>query len=404
MRTFFSRLLDIVFRGRREDRLADEVRTHLDLLTDEFVNLGMTRDRAQLAARKAFGGADQMKERYRDQRGLPLLDWLMQDVRFAFRLIRKNALFSMTAAGSLALSIGALTLAFSAVNAIVFKPLPIAEPDRVYQLQQTGGFISWSYPDYRDLKERLDVATLAGHRIAMMNVGLEPEPAILWGYLVTGNYFEMLGVTPAAGRFFTAAEDARPGESPLAVLAYDTWQSRFGGRRDIVGSTLAINGMPFTVVGVAPRGFHGTEVAYRPEIFVPLMMQPQIELGSSWLDRRETQNLMAVARLNAGVSREQADAAVANAVAQLSKEHVRNGPIVAGRLGTVGFFGDGIGGPARAFVWGLFALGVVLMLAGCANLAGLLLARGNDRAREIAPRAARSRRPSRGRARRPRPG
>ena len=385
LRTLLSRLLEFAVRDRRERRLKDEIQAHLDLLTEEHMARGLSRQDAVLAARRSFGGVDQIKERYRDQRGLPLLDWLMQDIRFAVRLMRKNALFSVTAAGSLALSIGALTIAFSAVNAIVFKPLPISDAGRVYQLQ--SGTLPWSYLDYRDLQERLDFATLAGHRIAMMNVGLQPEPAILWGYLVTGNYFEMLGVTPAAGRFFTPGEDVRPGESPLAVLAYDTWQSRFGGRGDIVGSTLAINGMPFTVVGVAPPGFHGTEMVYRPEIFVPLMMQPQIELGSNWLERRETQNLMVVARLEPGISREQSDAAVRTTVTQLSGEHKRNGPL-SGRLTRVGMFGDTLGGPARAFVWGLFGLGVLLMLAGCANLAGLLLARGNDRVREIALRTA----------------
>lgn len=384
MRAWLSRLADVFLRRRRDARLDDEVRAHLELLTEEFIAKGMTREDARLAARRQFGAVDQLKERYRDQRGLPLLDWLMQDVRFACRLMRKNALFSVTAAASLALSIGALTLAFSAVNAIVFKPLPIADPGSVYQMQ--SGVMAFSYPDYRDLRDRLDSATIAGYRISMMNVGLQPEPAILWGYIVTGNYFDLVGVTPAAGRFFTPAEDVRPGESPLAVLAYDTWQSRFGGR-DMVGSTLTINGMPFTVVGVAPPGFHGTEMIYRPEIFVPMTMQPHIELGSTWLERRETQNVMVVARLEPGVSREQGDAAIGAAAAQLSKEHTRNGPIDA-RLTRPGLFGDVIGGPARAFVWGLFALGVVLMLAGCANLAGLLLARGNDRSREIALRAA----------------
>ena len=387
MRAWLSRCVDLIMRRQRDARLDDEVRTHLELLTDEFIAKGMTREDARLAARRQFGGVDQIKERYRDQRGLPLLDWLMQDVRFAFRMMRKNTLFSVTAAGSLALSIGALTLAFSAVNAVVFKPLPIADPGTVYQLQQVGNLPTFSYPDYRDLRDRLDVATFAGHRISMMNVGLQPEPAILWGYLVTGNYFEMLGISPAAGRFFTPEEDVRIGESPLAVLAYDTWQARFGGRRDIVGSTLVINGMPFTVLGVAPQGFHGTEKIYHPEIFVPMTMQPHIELGSTWLETRATQNLMVITRLKAGVTLDQGNATIGAAIAQLSKEHARNGPIT-GRLARVGLFGDAIGAPARAFVWGLFALGALLMLAGCANLAGLLLARGNDRAREIALRTA----------------
>jgi macrolide transport system ATP-binding/permease protein len=385
MRTFWLRLLDVFVRGRREHRLAAEIQSHLDLLIEEHMARGLSREDATLAARKSFGGVDQVKERYRDQRGLPLLDVLLQDVRFSCRLMRKNAAFSLTAAGSLALSIGALTLAFAAVNAIVFKPLPIADPASVYFMQ--NGNVGWSYPDYRDLRDRLDVEALAGYRISMMNVGLEPEPAILWGYLATGNYFDALGITPAAGRFFTASEDSRPGDAPLAVLAYHTWQSRFAGRSDVIGHTLMINGRPFTVIGVAPRGFHGTEMVYRPEIWVPMSMQAQIELGSTWLERRETQNVMVITRLRAHTRREASEAAIAAAVAQLSKEHPRNGPLQL-RLTRPGLFGDGIGGPARVFVWGLFGLGVLLMLAGCSNLAGLLLARGNDRAHEIALRTA----------------
>jgi macrolide transport system ATP-binding/permease protein len=385
MRTWLSRCAELILRRRRDARLDHEVRTHLELLTDEFVAKGMTREDAQLAARRQFGGVDQIKERYRDERGLPLLDWLMQDVRFAFRLMRKNALFSVTAAGSLALSIGALTLAFSAVNAIVLKPLPIADPSRVYAMQ--NGTVGWSYPDYRDLRDRLDVDGLAGYRFTMMNVGLEPEPSILWGYLVTGNYFEALGVMPAVGRFFTQEEDTRPGDAALAVLAYDTWQSRFGGRADIVGSAITINGRAFTVTGVAPRGFHGAEVFFRPEIWVPMMMQAEIELGSSWLNTRVTQNVMGLVRLKHGVTREQAEATIGAAVAVLSKEHPRNGALQL-RLSRPGLLGDNLGRPARTFVWGLFAFGVLLMLAGCSNLAGLLLARGNDRAREIALRTA----------------
>src|SRR6185503_11438779 len=158
--------------------------------------------------------------RYRDQRGLPFFDNLAQDLKFSARLMRKNALFSATAIGSLALSIGALTMAFSIVNAFVFKPLPITDPDSVYSMQ--NGTIGWSYPDLKDLEQRLDVDALAGYRISMMSVGLKPDTSILWGYLVTGNYFGALGVTPAAGRFFTPAEDVAPGASPYAVISFDT--------------------------------------------------------------------------------------------------------------------------------------------------------------------------------------
>ena len=383
MRTAWLRLLEFFDRDRRERRLADEIQGHLDLLIEEHMARGLTREDAVPAARKSFGGVDQIKERYRDQRGLPFFETLIQDVRFALRLMRKNAMFSLTAAGSLAVSIGALTIAYSAVNAIVFKPLPIADPERVVYLQ--NGTIAWSYPDYRDLKERLDVDALAGYRIAMMNVGLEPEPSILWGYLVTGNYFEALGVTAATGRFFTPQEDV--GEAPVAVLGYDTWQARFAGRADVIGSTIPINGQAFTIIGVAPRGFHGVEKMYRPEVWVPIRLQPVIEARGSWLANRATQNLWVVARLRRGDTHPAAEAKIGAAVGQLSKEHPRNGHLQL-RLTRPGWFGDNLGAPVRAFAWGLLGLGVLLMMAGCSNLAGLLLARGNDRAREIALRTA----------------
>jgi predicted permease len=333
-----------------------------------------------------LGGMNQGKESYRGQRGLPSLDVLLQDVRFALRLMRKHLLFSLTAAGSLAVSLGALTMAFSAVYAVALKPLPIADPESVYFLQSRSS--GWSYPDYRDLRDRVTSAdALIGYRIAMMNVELGGTPSILWGYLATGNYFEGLGLQPAAGRFFTPQEDA-PGGAMVAVIGYDTWQTRFGGRADVVGSEILINDLRFTIVGVALNGFHGTELHYRPEIWVPMSLQAQIEVGSSWLTRRETQNVMVDVRVRKGVSKAQAEAEFSAAVDQLNREIPnRNAPLTS-RLTRPGMFGDMLGRPARAFVWGLFALGVMLMFAGCSNLAGLLLARGNDRAREIAMRTA----------------
>src|SRR5688500_14667438 len=160
MRIVWLRLLEFFDRNRRERRLNDEIQAHLDLLIDEHMSRGLSREDARLAARKSFGGVDQIKERYRDQRGLPFLDMLVQDVRFALRLMRKNKTFSFTAVGSLAFSIGALTMAFSLVNAFVFKPLPIRDPASVFFM---GG---WSYPDLRDLRDRLDVDALVGYRIA----------------------------------------------------------------------------------------------------------------------------------------------------------------------------------------------------------------------------------------------
>jgi predicted permease len=155
----------------------------------------------------------------------------------------------------------------------------------------------------------------------------------------------------------------------------------------VIGSTVPINGRPFTILGVAPKGFYGTEMFYRPEIFVPVTMQAEIEVGSSWLTRRETQNLMALARLKPDVTRLGAEAHMRTVVTGLSGEHPRNGPLSV-VLTKPGLFGDSLGAPARAFAWGIFGLGALLLLAGCSNLAGLLLAQGNDRTREIVLRAA----------------
>jgi len=387
MRTFVSRLLDLVLRRPREDRLAEELQTHLDLSVEDHVNRGLPLADARSAAAKSLGGLDQIKEKYRDQRGLPFLDQFGQDVRFALRLMRKDLSFTLTIVGSLALSIGALTLAFSAVNTVVLKPLPVKDPDSVYFVQ--SGSPGWSYPDYVSLRERTaTVLDLAGYRIAMMNAGLQPAPAILWGYLVTGNYFETLGISPAAGRFFGPDTDLRPGDSPLAVVSYETWQRRFGGRGDAIGQSMTINGLPYTVIGVTPPGFYGTEVFYRPEVWVPMMMQAQIEPGNPWLTQREASNAMVVARLKPPAVRGQAEAFLSTVVEQLDREVPNRSRPLTVRLARPGFFGDLIGGPVRAFVWGLFALGVLLMLAGCSNMAGLLLARGSDRSKEIALRAA----------------
>lgn len=381
MRSWLSRLTDVLLRRSRDRRLDAEVQAHLELLTEEFTARGMPDADARLAARKAFGNIDRLKHQYRDQRGLPFLDTLTQDIRFGGRLMRKHAWFSLTAAGSLALSIGALTMAFSIVNAFVFKPLPIADERSVYFMDH------WSYPDFRDLRERLDVDALIGYRIAMMSVGVTPDTSILWGYIVTGNYFGSLGITPAAGRFFTPAEDRAPGAAPLAVLSFDSWERRFGGRASVIGETIAINGRSFTVLGVAPKGFHGTEVFFRPELWVPMSMQGEIEVGNNWLHTRSTRNVMTLARLKPGAARTQVEAQMRTVVAALSAEHPRNGALSV-KLSRPGMFGDMLGPAARGFAWGLFGLGVLLMLAVCSNLAGILLARGNDRTREIVLRTA----------------
>jgi predicted permease len=307
-----------------------------------------------------------------------------QDTRYALRVLRRSPGFALIAVGSLALGIGANTIVFSVLNALVLKPLPIAEPERVYFVNNSGHFAN-SFPNYRDIRDLNSVfESLFSYRIAQMAVDDDSGARRVWGYLVTGNYFETLGIKPALGRFFTPAEDAHPNSSPYAVLSYTCWQSRFGGDPDIAGKAVRINGHPYSVLGVAPRGFHGTEVFYWAEIWVPMTMQPQIE-GSSWLDCRRCFNTWVAGRLKARVPVEQAEANLQTVAAQLAREHSGNEGMRL-TLFALGLAGSMMGEPTRAFGGGVMLLAFLVLFAGCANLAALLAARAADRVRDLAIR------------------
>jgi predicted permease len=208
----------------------------------------------------------------------------------------------------------------------------------------------------------------------------------VWGYLATGNYFDALGIQPALGRFFHAADDLRPGSSPLAVLSYASWQTRFQSDPQIVGKTIRINSLPYTVVGVAPRGFRGTELFYLPEIWVPMMMQAQIEASNPWLEERGTSNCWVIGRLLPGVSRAAAEANLNALAAALGKEYPATDEGWKLSLAKPGLVGDTLRAPAAAFFAGLMILAGLVLFAACANLACLLSARAADRFREMAIR------------------
>jgi predicted permease len=208
-----------------------------------------------------------------------------------------------------------------------------------------------------------------------------------WGYLATGNYFQMLGLRPAVGRFFTPEDDQARGASAYAVLSFESWQRRFGGDTGIAGTTIRINGLPYTILGVAPRGFHGTEVAFHPELWVAMSMQAQIE-GRSWLDERTTLNLWIVGRLAPNLSREQATSALNTVARSISEAYPRSHQNFQVALAPTGFVGTTGRRPVAAFITGVMALAMVVLLAACANLANLMAARVIDRFREIAIRLA----------------
>ncbi len=316
---------------------------------------------------------------------------VLTDIRFAIRSLRKSRSFTAVALVTLALSIGANAVVFSILDAVLLRPLPVEEPDRLFFVEarhdNRSQFPSHSFPDYLDFKKGTAAIHLAAYRIAAMGLqtGVRAERA--WGYLVTGNYFEMLGVRPAVGRFFTPREDTARGASPFAVLSFDAWQRRFGGAADIAGTTIRINGLPYTVLGVAPRGFHGTEVAFRPELWVPMSMQAHIE-GRSWLDERTTLNVWITGRLAPGVSVEQATTALNTVAQSIGETSPRSHSGLRVGLARPGFVGNTGRAPIAAFMTGVMALAGLVLLAACANLASLMASRAIDRFREIAIRLA----------------
>ena len=316
-----------------------------------------------------------------------LIEDALRDLRYAMRTLSRSRLFAVTAIVSIALGVGLNALVLSVVNGLLFKPLPVSDPDSVVFVQREGGIPAHSFPAYRYMRDRSATFDgLAGYRISRMDVDAGGSVTRDWGYLATGNYFDLLGVTPAAGRLLQPADDAAPGASPYAVLSYDYWQSRFAGNPSVVGSVIRINRLAYTVLGVAPQGFHGTEVFYRPAIWVPMAMQAQIEIGNPWLESWTTANTWVVGRLGPGVSVEQAEDNLTAISRQLAASFGQptNGPPI--KLTRPGLIGDALGEPTRAAGFGLMLLAGLVLLTACANLAGASAARAADRQRELAIR------------------
>jgi predicted permease len=312
---------------------------------------------------------------------------LWQDLRLAGRRLARDRGFAVVAVVTLALGIGANALVFGTARALVLRPLPIPDPGNAFFLQLVGND-NHSFPNYLDFRDRsAEWANLAAYRVteAAVDPGSGARPS--WGYLATGNYFEMLGVQPAVGRFFTQSEDVGRNVSPYIVLSHDYWTTVFNGDRTVAGRAVRINGRPYTILGVGPRGFHGTEVFFRPDFWVPMTMAPQLE-GANWIESRTAHNVYVAGRLRDGVSRAQAAAALSTVATRLAIEYPRANRDMQVTLTAPGLFGDLLRTPMTAFMGVTLVLALLVLVAACTNLASLLAARVVDRFRELAVRLA----------------
>ena len=314
---------------------------------------------------------------------------LLQDLRYAFRQLRRSPGFALTALLTLTMAMGANIVVFGVLNALLLHPLPVPEARQLYQIQHSkDDWINLSYPDYRDIRDRNHTfSAIAESRLmrAGLDIGKTAEP--VWFYEASGNYFDMMGIKPLLGRFLMPSDDASVNGSQVLVLSYASWKSHFGGDPQVVGKTVGLNKIPYTIVGVAPQYFNGTERFLWPELWIPLHNEAQIE-GYNWIEERGDSNAWAVGRLKPGVTVEQAQADVANIAVQLGKEYPKQDRSMALKLAQPGLLGDSLGGPVHAFLFGIMSLAALVLLAACANLGGLFSARTADRAKELGIRIA----------------
>ncbi len=314
---------------------------------------------------------------------------LLQDLRFAFRQVRRSPGFALVAVVTLALGIGANAVVFSLLNALVLRPVNVPQGRSIYQIEMAKAHSpSQSYPDYLDLRDRnKSFDGLAAYQIGKAGLDTNGTPSPAWIYEASGNYFDVLHVQPYLGRFFHATDELGFNSAPYIVLSYAYWQSHFQGDRGVVGRVVRLNNYSYTILGVAPQSFRGTELFYSPDFWAPLVDQEQIE-GNNSLISRGNHRVWVVGRLRSNVTVAQAAADLNTIAASLAKAYPKNDDGLRFALGRPGLVGDMLGGPVHAFVTGLMLLAGLILLAACANLGSLFSARAADRWREVALRLA----------------
>jgi predicted permease len=393
LQRLFTRVLNFPSRGRGDERLREEIESHLAAQTEDNIRAGMTPEEAHRQARLKFGSMEAVRADYHAEAGLPFLDSLLLDVRYALRVLRKSPAFTLVVLLTLMLGIGVNVVVCGVINAVLLHPLGVSDPSSLYQIRHrqwmNGHALTTSYPAFEDFRQRN--TTFSG----MVGINAYSSAGLVWrnavlevaGDEVTGNYFDVLGVQPEVGQFFHATDEHGPGSAPFVVLSDDLWRRAFNADPGAVGTTVELNKHPFTVVGVAPKQFHGTEQFGWPDYWIPIVNE-QLE-GQDYLRGRTNADaaVTVIGRLKPGVTAQQATENLNVIAAELGKEYPESDDGQPLRLIHPGLEGDQ-GDVIRGFLYSVTALAVLVLVAACANLATLFAARAADRSRELALRAA----------------
>lgn len=380
----------VLRRAPQDSELDEELEFHIAKATERNVRRGLAPDEARRTALAAFGGRAHWAERTRDQQRSRLLDDFVRDLQYGANALRQKPGFAISAVMTIAIALAATTTVFSFINTIYLRPLEVPEGNRLVRIY--GGDrpeldLQLGFPAYRLLRGQTRTLDLvaAHYSTAPLYVASRNEAAEVMGAIVSADYFRMLGIRPAIGRFFNADEDSVPDRDAVAVIGYGLWQRRFGGDRNVLGEHIVINSRSFTIVGVAPSGFSGVTHGWVNDLWIPTMM---LHIGYRWCDgfERSCPITSIFARLAPGVSLGEAQAEVSalqaglleatdptDSIRTIAVEHATGVPTWQqreySRLSTL-----------------LAAIAAVLMAVACANLGGLLLARGFARQKEIALR------------------